>query len=269
MDEQNNVCVSVERIAYSWLNKKIYEDISLVIPRGKITAIMGPSGTGKTTLLRLIGGQLTPEQGRILFNGDDIHSMSSKELFKARESMGLLFQSGALFSNLTVFENVAFPYREHTNISEDMLWYLVNMKLEVVGLRGARELMPSELSGGMRRRVAIARALALDPTLMMFDEPFVGQDPITVGILMKLIKELNNNLGMTIIIVSHDVSECFELADYLYIVSEGKVVGEGTATDLKNSNNEHVSQFINGRPDGAMPFHYPAIDFAKELIDAR
>ncbi len=261
--------VIIENVGYSWLDKTIYEDISINIPKGKITAIMGPSGTGKTTLLRLIGGQLSPNKGRVLFEDVDIHKLKQKELFKIREKMGLLFQHAALFSNISVFENVAFPYREHTKLSNEMIFHLVNMKLEVVGLRGARNLMPNELSGGMERRVAIARGLALDPVLMMFDEPFVGQDPISVGILMKLIAQLNEILGMTIIIVSHDVDECFKIAHQLFIVSEGKIVGSGTPDQIKSSNNEHIQQFINGKPDGAIPFHYNAPKFYEEVINAK
>lgn len=266
MDTSTDTCVAINGVSYSWLDKPIYQDISLNILKGKITAIMGPSGTGKTTLLRLIGGQLRPSAGTILFNGTNVHALTANQLFKLREQMGLLFQSGALFSNLTVFENVAFPYREHTSLSKQMIYHLVNMKLEVVGLRGAKNLMPNELSGGMKRRVAIARSLALDPTLMMFDEPFVGQDPITVGILMKLITELNKNLNMTIIIVSHDVVECLQLADYLYILSAGEIVGEGTSEVIKNSTNQAIQQFVNGSPDGAIPFHYPAKPLYEELI---
>ena len=267
MLKEVDTCVLVDNIAYSWLDKPIYKNISLSIPRGKVTAIMGPSGTGKTTLLRLIGGQLVPTKGKILFNNIDVHKLTSNELFRLREKMGLLFQSGALFSNLTVFENVAFPYREHTKLSENMIFKLVNMKLEVVGLRGARDLTPNELSGGMKRRVAIARSLALDPELMMFDEPFVGQDPITVGILMKLITDLNKTLGMTMVVVSHDVEECLKISDYLYIVSDGEVIGSGTPEEIRNSDNQHILQFVHGKPDGAIPFHYKAAPFYEELVN--
>ncbi len=266
-DNGHKTCISVDGVSYSWFDKQICNNISLKIPKGKITVIMGPSGTGKTTVLRLIGGQLYPAKGRILFNDVDIHKLSYKELLKIREEMGLLFQSAALFSNISVFDNVAFPYREHTNMSKEMIYHLVNMKLEVVGLRGARDLMPNELSGGMARRIAIARALALDPSLMMFDEPFVGQDPITVGILIKLMEQLNKILGMTIIIVSHDVEECFKLADYLYIMSGGKILGEGTVQDIQGSKNGHVQQFINGKPDGAIPFHYTAQPFSEDILN--
>lgn len=266
MDEPHTSCVTIDKVAFSWFNKSIYEDISLDVPQGKIVAIMGPSGTGKTTLLRLIGGQLYPQKGRVLFNGINMHKLKRKELFKIREEMGLLFQSAALFSNMSVFENVAFPYIEHTNMSRTMIQHLVNIKLEIVGLRGARHLMPSQLSGGMSRRVAIARALALDPKLIMFDEPFVGQDPIGVGILMRLMKELNRALGMTIIIVSHDVEECFHVADYLYIISEGRILGKGTVEEIRDSNNEHVNQFIQGRPDGEIPFHYVTTSFYEDML---
>lgn len=259
-------CVSVTDVSFTRSNRSIFNNISLSIPHGKITAIMGPSGTGKTTLLRLIGGQLAPETGEIFFNNTNVHLVKPKELFALRKQMGLLFQNAALFSNINVFENVAFPYREHTKLSNAMITHLVNMKLEVVGLRGAKHLTPNELSGGMARRVAIARALALDPILMMFDEPFVGQDPITVGILMTLMEQLNQILGMTIIIVSHDVDECLKLADYVYILSQGNIVGHGTPTDIKRASNPNIQQFIKGKPDGAIPFHYSSTSFFEDIV---
>lgn len=246
---------------------KIFDDISMNFPRGKITAILGPSGTGKTTLLRLIGAQLTPDSGQILVNGENIHALSRKALYAARRKMGLLFQSGALFTHLTVFENVAFPLREHTHLNETMLRDIVLMKLEAVGLRGAAYLMPAELSGGMARRVALARTIVFDPELIMYDEPFTGQDPISMGVLVRLIQRLNQLLGTTTIVVSHDVEETCSIADYIYLLGEGKIIGEGTPLALKQSIDPRVKQFMRGEPDGASPFHYPARPYAEELLD--
>jgi phospholipid/cholesterol/gamma-HCH transport system ATP-binding protein len=244
----------------------IFRGVNLQIQRGKITAIMGPSGSGKTTLLRLISAQLTPQLGKALVNNIDVHSLSPSALYQMRRSMGLLFQSGALFTNINVFENVAFPLREHTKLSEDLIRDLVLMQLEVVGLRGARDLMPSELSGGMARRVALARALALNPQLMMYDEPFTGQDPITMGVLVKLIKHLNEILGLTSIIVSHDVAETLSIADYVYIIADSKVIGEGTAEQIMRDKSPFIKQFINGLADGPVPFRYPAINYREDLL---
>ncbi|HCH6354825.1 TPA: ATP-binding cassette domain-containing protein, partial [Vibrio parahaemolyticus] len=212
----NNDLVTVNNLTFSRGNRTIFDGIDLHVPEGKVTAIMGPSGIGKTTLLRLIGGQLYPEQGEIWFDGDNIPTLSRKKLYNARKKMSMLFQSGALFTDLNVFDNVAFPLREHTNLSEDLIRTMVLLKLEAVGLRGAAQLMPSELSGGMARRAALARAIALDPDLIMFDEPFVGQDPITMGVLVELIKDLNQALGLTSIVVSHDVPEVMSIADWVY-----------------------------------------------------
>jgi len=220
---------------------------------------MGPSGSGKTTLLRLISAQLRPESGKVFVNDIDIHALQTKELYQLRRSMGMLFQSGALFTNLSVFENVAFPLREHTQLPEEMIHDLVLMQLETVGLRGAHGLMPSELSGGMSRRVALARALVFNPQLMMYDEPFTGQDPITMGVLVKLIKHLNDILGLTSIIVSHDVAETASIADYIYVIAAGKIIGEGTPQQVLHNESPIVRQFIQGLPDGIVPFHYPAI----------
>lgn len=244
----------------------IFAGVDVDIPRGKITAIMGPSGTGKTTLLRLIGGQLHPQRGSVIVDGQDVQRISRTELFALRKRIGMLFQTGALFTDLSVFENVAFPLREHTHLPETMLRDLVLLKLQAVGLRGARDLMPSELSGGMARRVALARAIALDPMMIMYDEPFTGQDPITVGVIMQLIRLLNDALGLTSIIVSHDVHEVCSISDYLYVLSEGKVVGRGTPTELQHTESPWVGQFMQGQPDGPVPFHYPAPDFATDLL---
>ena len=259
--------VEIEKVTFLRKEKLILENIDVKIPKGKITAIMGPSGCGKTTLLRLIGGQIIPEQGGMVkVLGSQITNISRKDLYKLRRQMGMLFQSGALFTDLSVFENVAFPLREHTNLSEDMIKDLVFMKLEAVGLRGANSLMPSELSGGMVRRVALARAIILDPHLIMYDEPFTGQDPISMGVLVKLIKLLNDLLGLTTILVSHDIHETLSIADYVYLISNAKVVECGTPEELKNSSNPWVQQYILGLPDGPVPFHYPANNYREDLF---
>lgn len=248
----------------------IFQDVDITIPKGKITAIMGPSGTGKTTLLRLIGGQLNPTKGKIMVAGECIHQLSRGDLYQLRKRMGMLFQIGGLFTHLSVYENVAFPLREHTNLSESMIHTLVLMKLQMVGLRGAAHLMPSELSGGMSRRVALARAIALDPQLIMYDEPFTGQDPISMGVLVKLIRTLNDALGLTSVIVSHDVHETMSIADYVYIISDKKIIGHGTVPAILNDQSPQLKQFIHGLPDGPVPFDYPAVpltqDFLKEPL---
>jgi len=242
--------------------------VDIRIPRGKVTGIMGPSGCGKTTLLRLIGAQLRPESGSIWVNGRNIPELGREQLFAARQDMGMLFQSGALFTDLSVFENVAFPLRVHTELPEDMIRDIVLLKLQAVGLRGARDLMPDELSGGMKRRVALARAIALDPQLMMYDEPFVGQDPISMGVLVRLIRLLNDALGLSSIVVSHDLAETASIADYLYVVGDGQVLGQGTPDELMNSDNPRIRQFMQGEPDGPVPFHFPARDYLQDLIQA-
>ncbi|MDO6706414.1 phospholipid ABC transporter ATP-binding protein MlaF [Photobacterium sp. 1_MG-2023] len=249
--------------------RKIFDDVSLEVPQGKITAIMGPSGIGKTTLLRLIGGQIMPDQGEVWFDDQNIPALSRNELFQVRKRMSMLFQSGALFTDMTVFDNVAFPLREHTELSEDLLRTLVLLKLEAVGLRGAADLMPSELSGGMARRAALARAIALDPDLIMYDEPFVGQDPITMGVLVKLIHSLNHALGITSVIVSHDVPEVMSIADHVYLLSGGKVIGSGTPAELNANPDERVRQFLDGNADGPVPFNFPAQPLAQDLFSQK
>ncbi len=258
--------VDISGLTFFRKDRKILDNISLTIPKGKITAIMGPSGCGKTTLLRLIGGQVLPDSGSIKVFGNEINSLSRKDLYKLRIRMGMLFQSGALFTDLNVFENVAFPLREHTNLPEEMIRDLVLMKLEAVGLRGAYNLMPSVLSGGMVRRVALARAIILDPSLIMYDEPFTGQDPISLGVLIKLIKNLNDLLNLTTILVSHDIYETLSIANYAYLFSNGKIVGSGTPEELKNSSNPWIQQFTLGLPDGPVPFHYPVKDYKEDLL---
>ncbi|EGQ8927126.1 phospholipid ABC transporter ATP-binding protein MlaF [Vibrio parahaemolyticus] len=265
----NNDLVSVNNLTFSRGNRTIFDGIDLHVPEGKVTAIMGPSGIGKTTLLRLIGGQLYPEQGEIWFDGDNIPTLSRKKLYNARKKMSMLFQSGALFTDLNVFDNVAFPLREHTNLSEDLIRTMVLLKLEAVGLRGAAQLMPSELSGGMARRAALARAIALDPDLIMFDEPFVGQDPITMGVLVELIKDLNQALGLTSIVVSHDVPEVMSIADWVYLLADGKIIAFGTPEELSQNPDPRVQQFLQGDADGPVPFRFPAQSIEKDLFDGR
>jgi phospholipid/cholesterol/gamma-HCH transport system ATP-binding protein len=236
----------------------VLKDVTMRIERGRLVAIMGGSGCGKTTLLRLIGGQLRPATGSIRVAGEAVHELDTEGLYRMRRRMSMLFQFGALFTDMTVFENVAFPLREHTQLPERMIRDLVLMKLEAVGLRGAHPLMPAELSGGMARRAALARAVVLDPMLLMFDEPFAGLDPIALAVVGQLIRKLNDALGATSIIVSHDVLECLHIVDYLYFVSEGRIVGEGTPQEVRNSTDPFVRQFVYGETDGPVPFHYAA-----------
>lgn len=257
-------CIILDDVVFTRGDRRIFDGVSLSIPRGQITAIMGPSGTGKTTLLRLVGGQLRPDSGRVLVDGEDVPRLKRKALYRLRQRMGMLFQSGALFTDLSVFENVAFPLRVHTSLPEDMVRDIVLMKLEAVGLRGARELMPAELSGGMTRRVALARSIALDPELILYDEPFAGQDPIAMGVLVKLIRELNATMGLTSVLVSHDVPESLSIAHYACIIADGKVIGEGTPEELKAHSSPRVQQFLHGQPDGPVPFHYPAPDATED-----
>lgn len=235
------------------------------IPRRGVTAIMGPSGTGKTTLLKLIGGQLKPDSGTIEVDGLDVNQLTTKQLFALRKRMGMLFQSGALLTDLSVFENVAYPLREHTNLNDSMIRSLVLLKLNAVGLRGAYDLMPSELSGGMSRRVALARAIALDPMMIMYDEPFTGQDPISMGVLVSLISELNNALDICSIVVSHDVPDTLSISNHVHIISAGKVVDSGPPESLQASKSEWTQQFIHGDSDGPVPFHYPAKPIFEDL----
>ncbi|QIJ03174.1 phospholipid ABC transporter ATP-binding protein MlaF [Shewanella chilikensis] len=258
--------VEVNNLGFSRGSRVIFEQVSLTIPRGKVTAIMGPSGIGKTTLLKLVGGQLTPDHGEVLFDGQDLHKLSRHELFEARKRMSMLFQSGALFTDMNVFDNVAFALREHSGLPEAIIRRIVLMKLEAVGLRGAAQLMPSELSGGMQRRAALARAIALEPEMVLYDEPFAGQDPISMGVLVKLIKELSDALNLTSVVVSHDVGEVLSIADYVYVIADKRIIAHGTPAELKQADNPQLRQFIDGMPDGPVPFHYPAQDYQKELL---
>ncbi len=266
-DNQDPLLVQIRGLRFARGTRKIFDGVDIDIQRGKITAIMGPSGTGKTTLLRLIGGQLRPDAGTILVDGKNVAKLARSDLYQLRKRMGMLFQSGALLTDLSVFDNVAFPLREHTRLTEPLVRDLVLMKLQAVGLRGARNLMPGELSGGMARRVALARAIALDPMMIMYDEPFAGQDPISMGAIVELIDKLNEFLGLTSIIVSHDVRDTAAIADYIYLLSEGTVIGQGTSEEMLNSESARVRQFMQGLADGPVPFHYPAPGYREDLLN--
>lgn len=257
--------ITIKELHFRRGSREIFSGVNINIPKGKITAIMGPSGTGKTTLLKFIGGQLQPDSGSVEVAGQNIHELSRKQLFEARCNMGFLFQTGALFTHINVFENVAFPLRVHTKLDEETIRDMVLLKLEAVGLRGARDLMPAELSGGMARRVALARAIAMDPALLLYDEPFTGQDPISMGVLVKLIKETNDSLGSTSVIVSHDVHEVVSIADHVCILSGGKIVAQGSPQELALSDQAEVVQFMQGQPDGPVAFHYPAPNIAEDF----
>jgi phospholipid/cholesterol/gamma-HCH transport system ATP-binding protein len=261
-----DMLVRIRGLEFHRGDRAIFAGIDLDIPRGAVTAIMGPSGTGKTTLLKLIGGQLRPDAGTVEVDGLDVHRLSTAELYRLRMRMGMLFQSGALLTDLSVFENVAYPLREHTRLDASMIRKLVLLKLEAVGLRGAHALMPAELSGGMARRVALARAIALDPMMIMYDEPFTGQDPISMGVLVSLIRQLNDAARITSVVVSHDVAETARIADLVYVISDGRVIESGTPRDLADSGGEWTRQFMQGLPDGPVPFHYPAPPLERDLL---
>ncbi len=250
--------VEMRNLSFGYGERIILDRVSLTIPRGKVTALMGASGGGKTTTLRLIGGQLRARQGEMLFDGADVTPMDQKALYAARRRMGMLFQFGALFMDLSVFENVAFPLREHTDLPEALIRDIVLMKLDTMGLRGARDLMPSEISGGMNRRVALARAIALDPELILYDEPFSGLDPIALGTTARLIRELNDTLGITSLIVSHELPETFRISDQVIILANGGIAAQGTPEEVRQSEDPLVVQFVNGESDGPVHFHYPA-----------
>ena len=258
--------VEIDNLSFGYKGRMLHQSINMVFPRGKVVAIMGGSGSGKTTLLRLIGGQLKPNKGQVRVEGQVVHTQTRDGIYQLRRKMGMLFQQGALFTDLSVYENVAFPMREHTDLPESMIHDLVLMKLNAVGLRGAHQLNPTELSGGMGRRVSLARAIALDPDIIMYDEPFAGLDPISMGVICDLIRTLNDALGASSIIVSHDVKETFTIADYVYFVAGGTVAAEGTPDDLRNSNLPFVHQFVHGEKDGPVPFHYAAVDYKAELL---
>ena len=260
--------VEFDRVDFAYDERPVLGGIDLRVMRGEVVAVMGASGGGKTTMLRLIGGQLRPSAGEVRFDGEAVASMRHARLYAARRRMGMLFQMGALFTDQTVFDNVAFALREHTRLSEAMIRDLVLMKLHAVGLRGARDLFPSQLSGGMARRVAMARALALDPALVMYDEPFAGLDPISLGISARLIRTLNDALGLTSIIVSHDVDETFAIADRVFILGNGRLLAQGTPQELRASDDPLVHQFVRGEPDGPVRFHYPAPELREDFLGA-
>ena len=262
----SDTLVRIRGLKFNRGARVIFDGVDIDIPRGGVTAIMGPSGTGKTTLLKLIGGQLYPDAGTIEVDGLNVHELSTSELYRLRMRMGMLFQTGALLTDLSVFENVAYPLREHTKLSQSMIRKLVLLKLEAVGLRGAHALMPGELSGGMARRVAMARAIALDPMMIMYDEPFTGQDPISMGVLVKLIRQLNDAARVSSIVVSHDVQETMSIADLVYVISGGRVIESGTPEQLRTSEGESTRQFIGGLPDGPVPFHYHSPELAEDLF---
>jgi phospholipid/cholesterol/gamma-HCH transport system ATP-binding protein len=269
--------IEFRHVKFGYGERLILDDVSFSIPRGKVTALMGASGGGKTTVLRLIGGQQKASQGQVLMQSDatggaaqDIGKLKRTDLYAARRRMGMLFQFGALFTDLSVYDNVAFPLREHTNLSEALVRDVVLMKLNAVGLRGARDLMPSEVSGGMARRVALARAIALDPELVMYDEPFAGLDPISLGTAARLIRQLGDAMGLTSVVVSHDLEETFHIADKVIILANGKIAAEGTPDELRHSDNPLVHQFVNALPEGPVLFNYPAVDinadFSEEIV---
>jgi len=262
----SDMIVEIRDVHYSVGRHAIFSGLDMSIPRGKVTAIMGPSGTGKTTLLRLITGQIRADRGQVLFDGMDVATLSRQQLYQMRLRMGMLFQNGALLTDIDVFENVAFPLREHTKLPQSLIRNIVLTKLQAVGLRGAARLLPSELSGGMARRVALARAMATDPELLIYDEPFTGLDPISMGMIVRLVRQMNNALGITSIVVSHDVDELKALADTSYLLSGGKVAAAGTFADLQGHDAQIVHQFMKGLPDGPVPFHYPAPDYHEQLL---
>lgn len=257
--------VELRNVHFAYGAQPVLRGLSLAVPRGKVTAIMGASGGGKTTVLRLVGGQQRAQQGEVLFDGKDVGRMDRAQLYAARRRMGMLFQFGALFTDMSVFENVAFPLREHTDLSEALVRDIVLMKLHAVGLRGARDLMPAQISGGMARRVALARAIALDPELVMYDEPFAGLDPISLGTAAQLIRQLNDAMGLTTVLVSHDLEATFKLADHVVILGPGIIAAQGTPDEVRHSSDPLVHQFVNALPVGPVPFHYPGPDVAQDF----
>jgi phospholipid/cholesterol/gamma-HCH transport system ATP-binding protein len=259
--------VEIRGVTFQYGTRTILDNLSLDIARGQVTAIMGGSGCGKTSLLNLIGGRLRPQRGEVRVDGQNVPDLDKNQLYALRLRMGMLFQSGALLTDLSVFENVAFPIREHTRLPEALIRHVVLMKLNTVGLRGARDLMPWELSGGMARRVALARTIALEPMMIMYDEPFTGLDPISMGVIAKLIRELNQVLGITSIVVSHDVNETALISDYAYLLGDGRILGQGTPAELQKSDSPHVRQFMDGQPDGPVPYTYPARNYLDDLLE--
>jgi len=266
MQDAANSIIEIEDVDYTRGQRQIFKGLSLSISRGQVTAIMGPSGTGKTTLLNLITRQIIPDRGRILVDGVDIGTLNQADLYRLRRRFGMLFQQGALLTDMSVFENVAFPLREHTSLPERLIRHIVLTKLHAVGLRGAADLMPSQLSGGMARRVALARAMVMDPDILIYDEPFVGLDPISMGVIVRLVRKMNDALGITSILVSHDVQEIATVADCSYLISDGQVAASGSPDELVNTPSELVRQFMHGMADGPVAFHYSAPDYAEQLL---
>ena len=258
--------IELDNVSFGYDSRPVLNGITMRVPRGKIVAIMGGSGCGKTTILRLIGGQLKPQSGKVLVAGQSVPDLDAEALYAMRRRCGMLFQFGALFTDMSVFENIAFPMREHTRLDEELIRDLVLMKLHAVGLRGTAKLMPAELSGGMARRVALARAIALDPMLVMYDEPFAGLDPISLGVVGQLIRTLNDALDTTSVVVTHDVYESLKIVDYLYFVSEGRIIAQGTPDEVRESKDPFVRQFVDGETDGPVPFHYPAPAYREEIF---
>lgn len=266
MSEKSDSIIKIRDLDYSRGQRQIFKDLNVDIPRGKVTAIMGPSGTGKTTLLRLITRQIRPDRGTILIDGINIGELSQKELYVVRRRFGMLFQNGALLTDYSVFENVAFPLREHTRLPNRLIRHIVLTKLHAVGLRGAADMSPAELSGGMARRVALARAMVMDPEILIYDEPFVGLDPISMGVIVRLVRKMNDALGISSILVSHDVQEIATVADQSYLISDGKVAASGSPDELSNTSSELVRQFMHGMADGPVAFHFSAPDYAEQLL---
>jgi phospholipid/cholesterol/gamma-HCH transport system ATP-binding protein len=266
MNDANDALIEIRNLDYARGQRPIFKNLNITIYRGKVTAIMGPSGTGKTTLLRLITRQLVPDRGTILVNGADISKLNERELFRLRRRFGMLFQNGALLTDLSVFENVAFPLREHTKLPNRLIRHIVLTKLHAVGLRGAADMMPAEMSGGMARRVALARAMVMDPDILIYDEPFVGLDPISMGVIVRLVRKMNDALGISSILVSHDVQEIATVSDCTYLISDGKVAASGSPDELSNTSSELVRQFMHGMADGPVAFHFAAPNYAEQLL---
>ena len=260
--------VVVEGLSFLRGERAVFDSLGLTVAKGEIAAVLGPSGVGKTTLLKLIGGELLPAGGRVLVDGEDVHRLSRSGLYALRKRMGVLFQAGALFTDLDVFDNVAFPLREHTRLSEETIRDVVLLKLEAVGLRNARHLWPRELSGGMARRVALARAIAMDPEIVLYDEPLAGQDPISAGVLVALMRQLNDALGLTSIVVTHDVEQISAIADRMHVLADGRCIASGPPADILGSDEPSVRQFIAGLPDGPVPFHFPGPSIVSDLLDS-
>ena len=266
MSDNSHVIVDLKDVHFSYGDRSVHSGLNISVEKGSIVAIMGPSGCGKSTTLGFIGGRLVPQQGKVHVAGQQVNGLNTTALYKLRKDMGMMFQHNALLTDLSVFENVAFPLREHTQLPESMIQDLVLMKLQLVGLRGAKDLLPEECSGGMQRRVALARAIAMDPSIIMYDEPFTGLDPISKGVITQLIRTMNDALNMTSIVVTHDVPEACEIADKIYVLGGGKVLGEGTPKELLNSEVPAIKQFMSGLPDGPVAYHYPADDYQEDIL---